>query len=57
MSSYRYSSDANADIEEIALYIFNLNPAAGDLREELANLCFHFLQFHVLDFSGGVENH
>jgi toxin ParE1/3/4 len=29
MSSYRYSSDANADIEEIALYIFDLNPVAA----------------------------
>jgi plasmid stabilization system protein ParE len=28
MSSYRYSSDANSDIEEIALYIFNLNPVS-----------------------------
>jgi plasmid stabilization system protein ParE len=25
MSSYHYSSDANSDIEEIALYIFDLN--------------------------------
>jgi toxin ParE1/3/4 len=29
MSSYRYSSDANSDIEGIALYIFNLNPVAA----------------------------
>jgi toxin ParE1/3/4 len=29
MSSYRYSSDANSDIEEIALYIFDLNPVAA----------------------------
>jgi toxin ParE1/3/4 len=29
MSSYRYSADANADIEEIALYIFDLNPGAA----------------------------
>ena len=29
MSSYRYSSDANADIEEISLYIFDLNPVAA----------------------------
>lgn len=29
MSSYRYSSDANADIEEIAFYIFDLNPVAA----------------------------
>ena len=29
MSSYRYSSDANADIEEIVLYIFDLNPVAA----------------------------
>src|SRR5260221_12341855 len=30
MSSYRYSSDANADIGEIVLYIFGLNPVAAD---------------------------
>ncbi len=30
MSSYRYSSAANADIEEIARYIFDLNPVAAD---------------------------
>lgn len=29
MSSYRYSSDANADVEEIVLYIFDLNPVAA----------------------------
>ena len=29
MSSYRYSTNANADIEEIALYILKLNPAAA----------------------------
>ena len=29
MSFYRYSSDANSDIEEIALYIFDLNPVAA----------------------------
>lgn len=29
-SSYRYSSAANADIEAIALYIFDLNPIAAD---------------------------
>ena len=29
MSSYRYSSDANADIEEIVFYIFDLNPVAA----------------------------
>ncbi len=30
MSSYRYSSAANADIEGIAFYIFDLNPVAAD---------------------------
>jgi toxin ParE1/3/4 len=30
MSSYRYSSDANADIERLALYIFDRNPLAAD---------------------------
>jgi plasmid stabilization system protein ParE len=29
MSSYRCSSDANSDVEEIALDIFNLNPVAA----------------------------
>jgi plasmid stabilization system protein ParE len=29
MSSYRYSSDANSDIEAIALYIFDFNPVAA----------------------------
>ena len=29
MSSYRYSSDANLDIEEISFYIFDLNPVAA----------------------------
>ena len=29
MSSYRYSSAANADIEEIVLYVFDLNPVAA----------------------------
>ena len=29
MSSYRNSSDANADIEGIALHIFDLNPVAA----------------------------
>lgn len=30
MSSYRYSADANVDIEGIVLHIFNLNPVAAD---------------------------
>ncbi len=30
MNSYRFSSDANTDIEGIALYIFDLNPVAAD---------------------------
>jgi plasmid stabilization system protein ParE len=30
MSSYRYSSDANCDIEKILLYILELNPVAAD---------------------------
>lgn len=29
MSSYRYSADAHADIEEIVRYIFDLNPVAA----------------------------
>lgn len=40
MSSYRYSSDAHADIEEIALYIFDLNPvAAHSFLNALAETC------------------
>jgi|SRR5712671_2189603 len=42
MSSYRYSSDANSDIEEIVLYIFDLNPVAAhrflDSLEETCEL-------------------
>jgi toxin ParE1/3/4 len=42
MSSYRYSSDAYSDIEEVALYIFDLNPVAAhrflDLLEETCEL-------------------
>lgn len=30
MSSYRYSADANVDIEGIVLHIFDLNPVAAD---------------------------
>ncbi|MFM2296286.1 MAG: toxin ParE1 [Verrucomicrobiota bacterium] len=29
MSSHRYSSEAHADIEEIGLYLFDLNPIAA----------------------------
>jgi toxin ParE1/3/4 len=29
MNSYRYSSNANGDIEKIALYLFDLNPVAA----------------------------
>lgn len=42
MSSYRYSSAAHSDIEEIVLYIFDLNPVAAshflDLLEETCEL-------------------
>jgi toxin ParE1/3/4 len=42
MSCYRYSSDANADIEGIARYIFDLNPVAAqhflDALEETCEL-------------------
>jgi toxin ParE1/3/4 len=46
MSSYRYSSAANADIEEIALHIFDLNPVAArrfldSLEETCALLVSH----------------
>ena len=40
MSPYRYSSDANTDIEEIALYLFDLNPvAANHFLDALENTC------------------
>jgi len=40
MSSFRYSSDANADIEEIVLYIFDLNPvAAHHFLDSLEETC------------------
>lgn len=29
MNSYRFSSDANTDIQEIVFYIFDLNPIAA----------------------------
>jgi len=46
MSSYRNSSDANADIEGIVLHIFNLNPVAAhrfldSLEETCALLAEH----------------
>ena len=40
MSSYRYSSDANADIEEITLYLFDLYPvAAHHFLDALEDTC------------------
>jgi toxin ParE1/3/4 len=40
MSSFRYSSDANSDIEEIVLYIFDLNPvAAHHFLDSLEETC------------------
>jgi len=40
MSSFRYSSDANSDIEGIVLYIFDLNPiAAYRFLESLEETC------------------
>ena len=40
MSSYRYSSGANADIEAISLYIFDLNPvAAHHFLDSLEETC------------------
>lgn len=42
MNSYRYSSDANADVGEIAFYLFGLNPVAArhflDALEETCEL-------------------
>jgi toxin ParE1/3/4 len=42
MSSCRYSSDANYDLEEIAVYLSNLNPVAAsrflDALEETCEL-------------------
>jgi toxin ParE1/3/4 len=40
MSLYRYSSNANADIEEIVLYIFDLNPVAPHrFLDSLEGIC------------------
>lgn len=40
MNSYRYSSDANTDIEEIVLYLFALNPvAANRFLDSLEQTC------------------
>lgn len=40
MSSYRYSSAANTDIEEIAQYIFESNPvAANRFLDSLERAC------------------
>jgi len=46
MSSYRYSSDAHSDTEEIVLYIFNLDPVAAhrfidSLEETCESLAGH----------------
>jgi len=42
MNSYRYSSDANLDLEDIALYLFDQNPVAAchflDALEETCQL-------------------
>ena len=51
MSSYRYSTAANADIEGIALYLFDLNPVAAQnflnkLEETCALLAEHPLIGH-----------
>lgn len=52
MSSYRYSADAHADIEEIVLHIFNLNPVAAhhfldSLEEKCELLARHPLIGHL----------
>jgi toxin ParE1/3/4 len=48
MSSFRYSSDANSDIEEIVLYIFDLNPvAAHHFLDSLEETC-ELLAGHLL---------
>lgn len=40
MNSYRYSSDANSDIEKIALYLLDLNPvAANRFLDSLEETC------------------
>jgi toxin ParE1/3/4 len=49
MSSYRFSSAANADIEEIASYIFDLNPvAAHNFLNALEETCQLLSQHPVL---------
>ena len=40
MSSYHFSSDAHADLEEISLYILDLNPvAANHFLDALEKTC------------------
>jgi plasmid stabilization system protein ParE len=39
MSSYRYSSDANADVGEIVLYTFDRNPVASIVEPDFQS-CF-----------------
>jgi hypothetical protein len=36
---------------------FWLNAPGPTSSEQLADLCFRFLEFRVSDFSGSVENH
>jgi plasmid stabilization system protein ParE len=50
MSLYRYSSNANADIEEIVLYIFDLNPvAAHRFLDSLEGICELLASIHCSD--------
>lgn len=62
MSSDRFSSDANSDIEGIALYIFDLNPvAAHHFLNSLEETC-QLLSEHPLigrsrpEFSEGLRS-
>ena len=48
MPRYRFSADANADLEEIALYIFELNPVAAKRFLEAIEQACELLATHPL---------
>jgi toxin ParE1/3/4 len=46
MSSYRFSSEANADMEKIALYLLDLNPTAAHRFLDALDLACELLAEH-----------
>ena len=48
MPRYRFSADANADLEEIVLYIFELNPVAAHRFLEAIEQTCELLATHPL---------